>query len=765
VNTNPGNLATQAKLRNIITSLITFSDCEQCEQWISKEESNVEKIIFIVSGTFGQKILPKIHGLQQLIAVYVYCANVKRHEGWASNYTKVRTVVSLTDKLIEQISLDQNCRELMEDTKALHFTKTDDFLNNPHFVWYRLFIDLLLRTGVQPSKSDFVCMLEQYTKNDVEGKSLVKEFSKTYDWNRALWWYTRDTLLNRLVNKVLREQNIEMLFILRFLLVDIYKQLKYISDFKRGQEHKLLVYKLLPITKEELNKMKSNIGQYLCMNGFLFATRDSKLAAEQAKLFTVANGEFVLLEIDVDLNVNYMIPFGDISHLSYDQNPVNQFLFMCGSIFRIKFVDSPNKTKTWTKVQLLLADRNHELDKVRYKFEGEQDPLLIGHYLEEAGEHNKCEIFYERMQQELPKDSLAAKSCQEQLNLIRNSNKEPIKSSKEITVQQKENESYILKTKFILFELKPHLTETTKSILTILQKLVPNSIEIFETATEYEKFLKSTSNSQIIVFTDGKYASKFVYDKQIDMQVYMLCENKIDVHTHSKCIKDQFDNIDDLLCQLTDEIVCAYHKEAKEDENRGDSIKAKEKLAKAEQVHSEAMNVYNQQLEPEAHKDSSTLPPIYIRWLGNRRDGNNRVLHEKLNQVKLINQNLEIFHDEQECYESILTSTNETQVYLIISSDHFEIRNLVGLLELPNITFIYLFSRTKNDIISALLNDSDRTRGHFSNLDDLLFQLVQDLIQHYGQQGKLASLSKQTEKAKGSYRIAKQLCLLLQNYN
>src|ERR1700728_4107822 len=66
VDTNNENKMTQICLRQILTSLITFDNVESCEKWLKKYDSN-EKIILIISGIYGEQIVPKIHYLSSII--------------------------------------------------------------------------------------------------------------------------------------------------------------------------------------------------------------------------------------------------------------------------------------------------------------------------------------------------------------------------------------------------------------------------------------------------------------------------------------------------------------------------------------------------------------------------------------------------------------------------------------------------------------------------------------------------------------------------
>ncbi|CAF4226340.1 unnamed protein product, partial [Rotaria sordida] len=75
-----------AQLRRIVTSIRTYTDAEECMQFM--KEIKEEKIFLIISGSLGQHIVPKIDGWTQLDSIYVYCSNQSIHEQWAKTMSK-----------------------------------------------------------------------------------------------------------------------------------------------------------------------------------------------------------------------------------------------------------------------------------------------------------------------------------------------------------------------------------------------------------------------------------------------------------------------------------------------------------------------------------------------------------------------------------------------------------------------------------------------------------------------------------------------------
>jgi hypothetical protein len=85
------NRDAQEKFRSSIHYLQTFDKLDECEKYI-RSVSSEDRIVFIVSGHFGQYLIPQIHHLRQLSSIYIYCANKDFHQQWSQQYYKVNLV-------------------------------------------------------------------------------------------------------------------------------------------------------------------------------------------------------------------------------------------------------------------------------------------------------------------------------------------------------------------------------------------------------------------------------------------------------------------------------------------------------------------------------------------------------------------------------------------------------------------------------------------------------------------------------------------------
>jgi hypothetical protein len=85
-NTNDSKITIEG-LRKIVDYTKLFDDIEECFEYIKGTQ---ETTTFIVcSGHLGKILIPKIHNLQNIWSIYIYCMNKEYHTQWASKYSKV----------------------------------------------------------------------------------------------------------------------------------------------------------------------------------------------------------------------------------------------------------------------------------------------------------------------------------------------------------------------------------------------------------------------------------------------------------------------------------------------------------------------------------------------------------------------------------------------------------------------------------------------------------------------------------------------------
>ncbi|CAF1583027.1 unnamed protein product, partial [Rotaria sp. Silwood1] len=244
------------------------------------------------------------------------------------------------------------------------------------------------------------CWKINYRNNESELRK-IEEFIETYNSNDAIRWYTRDSGLYRILNAALRNENLDVIIAFRFLIKDIYKQLR--DEYKKEDIH---VYRGQMLAKTEFEQMKSNtIGQYISMNTFLSASKSKNVALQFISSFVDGHTnnsalQSVLFDIEIDHNhFESVKPYASISHLSFFGNSEEEVLFMLGTIFKIRNIRQDNGI--WT-VQLQLCDENDHSLKEIYSYKknnlDEQTDLAdIAWLLHELNQNDKAEHYCNRL--------------------------------------------------------------------------------------------------------------------------------------------------------------------------------------------------------------------------------------------------------------------------------------------------------------------------------------------------------------------------------
>ncbi|CAF5086930.1 unnamed protein product, partial [Rotaria sp. Silwood1] len=96
---------TMEQLRAVVNQV---QPCETAEQCIQQLMDNQEEISFVISsGAFGQHLVPQIHDMAKLNAIFIFCGNKQRHQVWAQNWPKIKgvhtSIKHICDKLATAI--------------------------------------------------------------------------------------------------------------------------------------------------------------------------------------------------------------------------------------------------------------------------------------------------------------------------------------------------------------------------------------------------------------------------------------------------------------------------------------------------------------------------------------------------------------------------------------------------------------------------------------------------------------------------------------
>ncbi len=325
------------------------------------------------------------------------------------------------DVLVAQIKSDRARRSHNKIDEPLNISIFD--LNagvqlNDQFVRSHLLIDCLLRMKENAyDMKKFLQLCEEEYKDNKSELAVIHEFEQNYNAGKVLRWYTRQSFLFRILNKALRIQNIDVLFLFRFFIFDIQQQL-----LKNQCSQSIHLYRAQLLTDEELQILKRAIGGFIIMNTFLSTTIDREISL--AFLDTMdSSDEYgmhrILFEIDADPHLDGIQPFANIIWLSYCFGQ-QEVLMMVGSIFRI--VEIEYNQNEITIIRLVLCSENNqdlknafERLKKDYNAKDKMDLFSFGHVLCDMGNFDDAKKFYLRFLDDLPSDHKDLVTCYQAL--------------------------------------------------------------------------------------------------------------------------------------------------------------------------------------------------------------------------------------------------------------------------------------------------------------------------------------------------------------
>jgi hypothetical protein len=76
------------EMKAVVNAVQVFTHVDKCHSYIQTMEK--AQAIVISSGSLGRDTVPKIHGLEQVDAIYIFCGDTSRHARWSQEWTKIK---------------------------------------------------------------------------------------------------------------------------------------------------------------------------------------------------------------------------------------------------------------------------------------------------------------------------------------------------------------------------------------------------------------------------------------------------------------------------------------------------------------------------------------------------------------------------------------------------------------------------------------------------------------------------------------------------
>jgi hypothetical protein len=196
------------QLRTIIDSVSTFSDLDQCVDYLTDVVR--EKIFMIISEDISEQVVPCIHDISELDTIYIFSNNEFEQEHLFIQWPKVKT------KCTQIISIGKAIRQAVErcdrDSIPISFVSADDGTSDVNldeldssFMYTQVLKEILLNEEYnEQSIKDLVNYWRPLYIGNNKQLKFIDEFKRDYRSDMSIWWYTRDVFIYGILNRALR---------------------------------------------------------------------------------------------------------------------------------------------------------------------------------------------------------------------------------------------------------------------------------------------------------------------------------------------------------------------------------------------------------------------------------------------------------------------------------------------------------------------------------------------------------------------------------
>ena len=415
-NKDCGNTVTQ--LRRVVNDINTFTDGEDCIQFINTINDN--KVCMIISGSLGQHIVPRVHSMSQVDSIFIFCGNKKHHEQWAKEWSKIKGVFTEITPICE--ALKQASRQCEQNAISISFVPTNGDASSknldrldPMFMYTQIMKEILLTiTFEQVHFKEFINYCREiFDGNEKELKN-VDKLEQSYRNQTPIWWYTSQCFLYPMLNRALRMSDVDIIIKMGFFIDDLHRQIEQLHKEQAGnhQAGKMLtVYRGQGLSKADFQKMKETKGGLMSFNNFLSTSTDRNVSLRFVhSALTDPDSVGILFVMNIDPSKS-KTPFASINGISYFPEE-DEVLFSMHSVFRIYDIKSMAENQHLIQVDLTLTGENDDkdlrelTDHIREEtYPDEGGWYRLGLMLDKMGQFEKSQQVYEVLLEQATNES------------------------------------------------------------------------------------------------------------------------------------------------------------------------------------------------------------------------------------------------------------------------------------------------------------------------------------------------------------------------
>ena len=361
-----------SKLRHIISTVIVFFDQDECLNYV--QSIRIEKVFLIVPSI--DFYVDNLRKLPQIEKVYAFIPQSQEDENRVEPMI-INDTNSDINNLCKQLEIDVELCELdlIPITTTCPPEESESTIDcrkrEAAFLLSQLMSEILYRLKFENNaKAEFINFCRaQYVDNEVQ-MSMIDNFEANYRPQKVIHWITKQCFIWRILQRMQRTLEIDILYKLGFLLKHAHTQLNIVQEkTMMNSENRLVVYRGKTMFKEKFNHLvRRNTGGLLCFGNFFAAHFDRELSMDfiGSRLNALPETIGILFEIHIDPTIrNARSPFAPLEKIQSDEYHGKPGIFFgMHSVFRIDYVDQfidEVMNLVWIVKLTLVADDDQQL--------------------------------------------------------------------------------------------------------------------------------------------------------------------------------------------------------------------------------------------------------------------------------------------------------------------------------------------------------------------------------------------------------------------
>ena len=366
----------------------------------------------IVTDAVGIQLLPLIHDIPLLHTIYILASDQHQDVKWTEKWIKINGIYTDIPSICK--ALQEATQQCDHDCIAMSFVPMPVEVSNitlnqlePSFMYTQLFKEILLEMKDEENSIRVLTdYCRQFYRDNPRDLRIIDEFAISYRPESAIWWYTRECFIYRMLNRALRALEGDTIINMAFFIRNLHRQIKQLhsQQVKNYKEKSFIVYRGQGLAKQDFEKLIKTRGGLMSFNSFLSTTADHKIClrfARRACSKTEMIG--ILFRITIIPSV-LSTPFASIrGQTCYEKE--EETLFSMHSVFRVTDTSKIDIGESLHQVDLTLtADDDQELRTLTVRMQkevvGTEGWDRIGNLLIKLKQLDKAEEIYTHLHQQ-----------------------------------------------------------------------------------------------------------------------------------------------------------------------------------------------------------------------------------------------------------------------------------------------------------------------------------------------------------------------------